>query len=68
VLDGGRLVLGDAAELFPALTQTDDERRLADELACVAEWLDRRAGRMRLVSCDGELASPLPRLPTFEPR
>ena len=43
-------------------------RHLADELACVGTWLDAEAGRLRLVHCDGELASPLPRLPRFEPR
>ena len=43
-------------------------RHLADELACVGTWLDAEAGRLRLVHCDGELASPLPRLPRFEAR
>jgi DNA polymerase-3 subunit epsilon len=38
-------------------------RHLADELLCVAAWMDRRAGELRLVGCDGELASPLPPLP-----
>jgi DNA polymerase-3 subunit epsilon len=35
---------------------------LADELACVASWLDRNARRVRLVRCDGTLASVLPPL------
>ena len=43
-------------------------RELADEVSCVAAWLDAEAARLRLVACDGELASPLPRLPTYEPR
>ena len=43
-------------------------RELADELACVARWLDTEAGRVRLVHCEGELASRLPRLPRFEAR
>lgn len=38
-----------------------------DELLCVARWLDERAGRYRLTHCDGGLASPFPRLPTFAP-
>jgi DNA polymerase-3 subunit epsilon len=42
-------------------------RQLADELACVSQWLDRVAPRARLVRCEGEFVSPLPRLPTFEP-
>jgi DNA polymerase-3 subunit epsilon len=41
---------------------------LADELACVASWLQAEARRVRLVRCDGELASALPRLPRYEPR
>ena len=43
-------------------------RELADEVSCVAAWLDAEAARLRLVACDGELASPLPRVPTYEPR
>ena len=38
-----------------------------DELLCVARWLDERAGRYRLTHCDGGLASPFPRLPSFVP-
>src|SRR5205814_896685 len=40
---------------------------LVDELACVAAWLDAEAPRLRLVACDGQLASALPRLPSYEP-
>jgi len=39
---------------------------LVDELACVATWLDAEAARLQLVRCDGQLASPLPRLPRYE--
>jgi DNA polymerase III subunit epsilon len=42
-------------------------RELADELSCVASWLEAEAGRLRLLRCDGELASPLPPLPRFQP-
>ncbi len=42
-------------------------RDAADEAVCIAAWLDREAPRLRLVSCDGELASTLPRLPRFVP-
>ena len=40
---------------------------LADELACVAGWLDEHAGAVRLVHLDGELSSALPALPGFAP-
>jgi DNA polymerase-3 subunit epsilon len=70
ILAAGRLLDG---PLFA--TAADDEdvsgplpRDLADEVSCVAAWLDAEAPRLRLVACDGELASPLPRLPTYEPR
>jgi DNA polymerase-3 subunit epsilon len=43
-------------------------RELVDEIGCVASWLDAEAARLKLVACDGELCSPLPRLPTYEPR
>jgi DNA polymerase-3 subunit epsilon len=33
---------------------------VADELACVASWLDSNAPRIRLVQCDGVLASTVP--------
>ena len=42
-------------------------RDAADELACVGAWLDANAGRVRVLSCDGELSCPLPALPRFEP-
>jgi DNA polymerase-3 subunit epsilon len=43
-------------------------RELVDELACVAGWLDQHAGRIRIVSAETGLATPLPRLPSFAPR
>lgn len=52
-------------------TQPPDDGRvpldLADELACVAGWLDEHAGAVRLVHVDGELSSELPALPGFAP-
>jgi DNA polymerase-3 subunit epsilon len=42
-------------------------RDVADELQAIASWLDVRAERIRVVHCEGTLAWPLPRLPTFEP-
>jgi DNA polymerase-3 subunit epsilon len=41
---------------------------LADELSCVAAWLEKHAPRVRLVHCDGVLASPLPALPELAAR
>ena len=42
-------------------------RDLADELHCVATWLDGKSHRLRLEHCDGTLADPLTRIPTFRP-
>ncbi len=81
-LDRGRLVrvtapaAGGSAELPFGGSQPPLEpgepgpvaRELADELACVAAWLDANAHRVRLLSCDGELRSTWPALPSFEPR
>jgi hypothetical protein len=41
---------------------------LADELACVAAWLDRNARKVRLVHCEGTLASALPAVPELSLR
>jgi hypothetical protein len=60
-----------AAVSAPGLAAVDGgplPRHLADEVQCVASWLDTKAARIRLLSCDGELCSPLPRLPRYEPR
>ena len=71
-LDGGRLLrawsdgelaLGIACEPPVASDEGWLHAALADELACVAAWLDRNAPRVRLLRCDGVLASPLPPLP-----
>jgi DNA polymerase-3 subunit epsilon len=42
-------------------------KHLADELGCVASWLDERAPRLRIVHCDDGLASRLPVVPSFKP-
>jgi DNA polymerase-3 subunit epsilon len=41
---------------------------VADELMCVAGWLDQNAGRVRLLHADGQLASQLPALPKVAAR
>jgi DNA polymerase-3 subunit epsilon len=69
VLDRGRLLR--AGALLDEVDAVDPDvplpRHLADELHCVGAWLDAHAGRVRLVHCDGELSSPLPRVRRFEP-
>ncbi len=82
VLDCGRLLDAadadhDALDLWPAEWDAGPEpgdrpdvplaRHLVDELACVASWLDAEAHRIRLVHCDGELASCLPPIPLLSP-
>jgi DNA polymerase-3 subunit epsilon len=61
-LDAGRLVEPGQLPLH-----VDDglplARSAADELACVAQWLDKEAHRVRVVSCDGELTSPVAAVP-----
>jgi DNA polymerase-3 subunit epsilon len=42
-------------------------RHLADELACVAAWLDANAHRVRIVYGDTPLSEPYPPLPSFAP-
>jgi DNA polymerase-3 subunit epsilon len=44
------------------------DRELADELNCVAAWLDRSAHQLSLDHCDGIFASALPQLPSFAPK
>ena len=40
----------------------------ADELLCVARWLEDNAHRVELEAINGVLAEPLPRLPAFVPK
>lgn len=42
-------------------------KALADELACVAQWIDRYGHRIRVIHADGSLVPTGPPLPTFEP-
>jgi DNA polymerase-3 subunit epsilon len=71
VVAHGRLVaMGDVTPtLLDDVAPADGPlpKELADEVSCVAAYLEQRAARVRLVSCDGTLAWPLPRLPSFEP-
>ena len=42
-------------------------RSQADELLCIAQWLDKNATRVELDAVTGVLAEPLPRLRSFAP-
>jgi len=68
-LDGGRLADARSGQL--RLDLVDDQlplpRSAADEVACVAAWLVKEASRVRLLSCDGVLASPIAQVPSFAP-
>ncbi len=71
VLAGGRLAaagsLFDADDGSPPDAGVPLPRHLVDEVACVAAWLDAEGRAARLVSCEGQWASPLPVLPRYEP-
>ena len=43
-------------------------RAEADELLCVARWLDENASMVRVAASDGPIAEPYPPLPSFTPR
>ncbi len=43
-------------------------RHDADELLCIARWLDQNAERVELEMVEGILVEPLPRLPSFTAR
>jgi hypothetical protein len=42
-------------------------KALADELACVAQWIDRQGHRIRVIHADGSIVPTGPPLPSFEP-
>ena len=42
-------------------------KAMADELACVAAWLDKEAGQIRVIHSDRGLASTYPALPSYVP-
>jgi DNA polymerase-3 subunit epsilon len=68
-LDGGRLVRSWTGAALPLpLDDGPLPHHAADEVACIASWLDREAHRVRVVSCDGELASAVAALPSLRPR
>lgn len=56
-------------EVPPALDPLVDPipKALADELSCVASWLDRQAHRLVVVHADADPLATGPPLPTFKP-
>ncbi|MGI8754583.1 MAG: DEDD exonuclease domain-containing protein [Acidimicrobiales bacterium] len=56
-------------EAQPALDPLTDPlpKALADELSCVASWLDRQAHRLVVVHADADPLATGPPLPTFKP-
>ena len=78
VLDAGRLALAWPAGSRPLAAVSPSTREAAptaappaaadvDELAAVASWLEARASRLHILSCEGGLASPASKVPSFEP-
>lgn len=65
----GRLVPDHVAPAQPVGAEPGSPlpKALADELSCVAAWLDRSADRITVVHADRGLASRYPNLPTYEP-
>ncbi len=77
VLDGGILIAAwgrdgqvrplDIVGGVPTPDDDGDPDGADAERMCVAGWLDRTAGRVRLVDSTGELSSPWPPLPELRP-
>lgn len=72
-LHHGRLVSPGPASLLDALVpavpaEGPVPRELADELWCVTAWIEQRGAAARLELCEGELCSPVPAVPSFQPR
>lgn len=72
VLERGRLLLtgGPGAPAPPRAPQACSgpaRRDEIDELMLVGRWLERSAGRVRVVAVEGELASRLPAVSRYEP-
>ncbi len=59
---GARVELGPGGRLPGELATS------LDEALCVASWLERHAGTVRLVAIDGRLASAFPGVPDFQAR
>ena len=78
VFAGGRFVTTEAVDrptLFGTSADTTDVPAPgpvapgdADELTVVSAWLDKNAHRLQIEHVDGELSSPLPRLPSLRGR
>jgi DNA polymerase-3 subunit epsilon len=73
---GGPAAVPLPIDLDPAAPDSDDgagepgtpvPKAMADELACIASWIDRELHRITVVAADGPLTATGPPLPTFEP-
>jgi DNA polymerase III subunit epsilon len=73
----GGLLVGTGDGMQPTLDFDDDHAQvepglplplhLADEVGCVATWLDAESSRVRVEHCEGGLAWPVAMLASFEP-
>ena len=60
--------VGDPAPADPDGPLGVPGRREADELLCIAAWVERNAASIRLEEVQGVLADPLPAIPSFAAR
>ncbi len=72
VLERGRLLLADGPgapdrHTTPPPPSGPAARDEIDEVMLVGRWLEKSAGRLRLLAVDGELASTLPAVACYEP-
>ena len=63
----GRLHLSLHPDLSQVTGNVPVAREGADELLCIASWLEHRATSVRVLHCDRGLAEPVRRIATFEP-
>jgi hypothetical protein len=63
---GARIELGPGG--MPRVAGRDPEPATLTDALCVASWLHRNAGSLRVVEAESGLASPLPALPDYAPR
>jgi DNA polymerase-3 subunit epsilon len=57
----------DDASTADPMTDPEHRPQSLDEALCVASWLQRNADGVRVLTSEGQFASPLPGLPDFKP-
>jgi DNA polymerase III subunit epsilon len=69
-LQDGRLVLAGSLDFSTPVPPPGHPlpRDLADELHCVAGWIEHNAARVHIIECEGDPFTPAPTLPTFAAR